>query len=47
VWLERNGMSADEDEILEILGIVKAKSLQKKGLLNNDEFVECARKVIS
>jgi len=46
VWLERNEMSADEDEALEILGIVKAKSLQKKGLLNNDEFVECARKVI-
>ncbi|MDE0492601.1 MAG: hypothetical protein OXH54_01565, partial [Acidimicrobiaceae bacterium] len=47
VWLERNDMSATDDEILEILGIVKAKSLQKKGLLNNDEFVECARKVIS
>jgi len=47
VWLERNGMSADEDEMLEILGIVKAKSLEKKGLLTNDEFVECARKVIS
>ena len=47
VWLEHNEMSADEDEILEILGIVKAKSLQKKGLLDNDEFVECARKVIS
>ena len=47
VWLEHNQMSADEDEILEILGIVKAKSLQKKGLLDNDEFVECARKVIS
>lgn len=47
VWLERNDLSASEDEILEILGIVKAKSLQKKALLTDDEFVECARKVIS
>jgi isopropylmalate/homocitrate/citramalate synthase len=47
VWLERNDMTADDDDILEILGIVKAKSLEKKGLLTNEEFVECALKVIS
>jgi isopropylmalate/homocitrate/citramalate synthase len=47
VWLERNNMTADDDDILEILGIVKAKSLEKKGLLTNEEFVECALKVIS
>jgi isopropylmalate/homocitrate/citramalate synthase len=47
VWLERNDMSADEDATLEIRAIVKAKSLEKKGLLTNEEFIECAQKVIS
>jgi isopropylmalate/homocitrate/citramalate synthase len=46
VWLDRNGLSADPDQILEILSIVKSKSLDKKGLLTNAEFIECAHKVI-
>jgi isopropylmalate/homocitrate/citramalate synthase len=46
VWLDRNDLTADTDQILEILAIVKAKSLEKKGLLTNDEFIECAHKII-
>lgn len=46
VWLDRNGLDADADQILEILAIVKSKSLDKKGLLDNDEFLQCAHKVI-
>ncbi len=46
IWLERNGMSAYGGQLLEILEVVKAKSLEKKGLLTNDEFLECVHKVI-
>ncbi|MCY3636051.1 MAG: pyruvate carboxyltransferase [bacterium] len=46
IWLDRNGLTADDDQALEILAVVKAKSAQEKSLLSNDEFVECAQKVL-
>ena len=46
VWLDRNGLTAHGEALLEILSLVKTKSLEKKGLLTNDEFLECAHKVI-
>lgn len=47
VWLDQNGLKAHGEAALEILQLVKAKSLEKKDLLTNDEFLECAHKVIS
>jgi hypothetical protein len=32
--------------VLEILARVKAKSLETKGLLDNDQFLECAHSVL-
>jgi len=47
IWLDRNGMeAADNDELMEVLMAVKAKSLEKKGLLDNDEFVTVAKSII-
>lgn len=46
IWLERNGLKAHGEAALEILHIVKAKSLEKKELLTNEEFLECAQKVL-
>ncbi len=46
VHLERNGLKAHGEAALEILDLVKAKSLEKKGLLTNDEFLACANTVI-
>jgi isopropylmalate/homocitrate/citramalate synthase len=45
-WLERNQLTADADQELEILTAVKASSLQKKGLLTNDEFLSCVDGVL-
>jgi len=38
IWLNRIGVSASDEEMLEILTQVKAYSLEKKGLLTEDEF---------
>jgi isopropylmalate/homocitrate/citramalate synthase len=46
VWLDRNGLDADDEAALEILQLVKAKSLEQKGLLSNDDFLDYAHKVI-
>jgi isopropylmalate/homocitrate/citramalate synthase len=46
MWLDRNGLKAHGEAATEILQIVKAKSLEKKELLTNDEFLECAQKVL-
>jgi isopropylmalate/homocitrate/citramalate synthase len=47
VWLERNGIDVpDDDAVLEILARVKARSLATKGLLDNDEFLECVSGVL-
>jgi isopropylmalate/homocitrate/citramalate synthase len=39
-WLEDFGLEADEEEQLELLRLVKERSLAKKGLLDKDEFLE-------
>lgn len=47
MWLDRNGITdADTAEIEEILAEVKARSLEKKRLLDNDEFMKIASRVI-
>lgn len=47
MWLDRNGITGVEtSEVEEILTEVKARSLEKKGLLDNDEFLEIAGKVL-
>lgn len=47
LWLDRHGISdAGTAEIEEILREVKARSLEKKGLLDDDEFLSIVAKVI-
>lgn len=46
IHLDRNGRSADSDQLMEILMEVKAKSLEKKGLLDNDEFMAIANSIL-
>lgn len=47
IWLGRHGIyDADTKEIEAILAEVKGKSLAKKGLLDDDEFLEIVRQVI-
>ncbi len=46
VWLDRLGMSADTDQIREILAEVKGKSLKDKKLLTEDEFHTIAKQVL-
>lgn len=47
LWLDRHGIDdADTAEIEEILVEVKARSLEKKGLLDDDEFLSIVGKVI-
>lgn len=47
IWLGRNGIhDAETKEIEVILAEVKARSLAKKGLLDNDEFLDIVREVI-
>jgi isopropylmalate/homocitrate/citramalate synthase len=38
IWLDRLGVSATTPEIEAVLGEVKARSLEKKGLLDDDDF---------
>lgn len=48
IWLDRCGLGpADEDQMLEILNEVKARSLEKKGLLDEDDFASIARGVLA
>lgn len=47
IWLDRNGMSADADQSMEILMAVKAKSLEKKGLLDNDDLIALAQSILN
>jgi isopropylmalate/homocitrate/citramalate synthase len=44
-WLERIGEQASEEEIGKILSEVKMKSLEKKGLLVEEEFRQIVRRV--
>ena len=47
IWLDRTGMGhATEDEMMAILQEVKARSLQKKGLLSEDDFRVIAEGVL-
>jgi isopropylmalate/homocitrate/citramalate synthase len=47
IWLGRNGINdAETKEIEAVLAEVKARSLAKKGLLDNDEFLDIVREVI-
>jgi isopropylmalate/homocitrate/citramalate synthase len=47
IWLSRNGIEdANPKEIEEILREVKVRSLEKKGLLTNEEFLNIAEKTI-
>ena len=47
IWLGRNDIyDADTKDIEVILMEVEAKSLEKKGLLDNDEFLDIVRDVL-
>jgi isopropylmalate/homocitrate/citramalate synthase len=45
-WLERAGLEATDDQAMEILQLVKRASLDKRGLLDEEEFDSIARSVI-
>ncbi len=47
IWLDKLGIEATEAEMREILLEVKAKSLEKKGLLDEDEFHGIAQAYVS
>ena len=47
IWLDKHGIyDAETKEIETILGEVKGKSLAKKGLLDDDEFLDIVREVL-
>lgn len=46
VWLERLGLEASEDEQLELLGLVKRRSLAGKRLLDESDFRELHGQVV-
>ena len=47
IWLGKNGIhDAETKEIESILSEVKGRSLAKKGLLDNDEFLDIVREVL-
>ncbi|MBK5267613.1 MAG: pyruvate carboxyltransferase [Acidimicrobiia bacterium] len=47
IWLGKNGIyDADTKDIEVILAEVKEKSLEKKGLLDNDEFLDIVREIL-
>jgi isopropylmalate/homocitrate/citramalate synthase len=47
IWLSRNGINdAELKEIEAILAEVKGRSLAKKGLLDNDEFLDIVRDIL-
>jgi isopropylmalate/homocitrate/citramalate synthase len=46
IGLERHGLSATPEQLQEILAAVKAKSLEIKGLLNDDQFLSVVQTVL-
>jgi isopropylmalate/homocitrate/citramalate synthase len=47
IWLDKTGMGpATEEQMMAILQEVKALSLQKKGLLTEDDFRKIAGSVV-
>jgi isopropylmalate/homocitrate/citramalate synthase len=47
IWLDRLGISASEEQRLELLRLVKEQSLEQKGLLSEDQFVRLVDAVVS
>jgi isopropylmalate/homocitrate/citramalate synthase len=47
LWLEKLGIEATDDEMREMTMEVKAKSLEKKGLLTEEEFLTIANSLVS
>jgi isopropylmalate/homocitrate/citramalate synthase len=45
-WLQEAGMSASEEEVDRILALVKDQAMEKKALLNKEEFRDIARQVL-
>jgi isopropylmalate/homocitrate/citramalate synthase len=45
-WLARLGIDATEEQVIDILAKVKEKAIDKKNLLDEDEFKEIVRKVL-
>ncbi len=47
IWLGKHGIhDAETKELEAVLAEVKAKSLEKKGLLDDDEFADIAREIL-
>ncbi len=46
-WCEKLGVAASEDQMMEMLGMVKEKSFEKKDLLTEDEFKIIVERVMS
>ncbi|MGH8935859.1 MAG: LeuA family protein [Acidimicrobiia bacterium] len=46
VWLDRHGLSGTAEQMQAILDEVKARSLEKKGLLHAEEFLAIAERII-
>jgi isopropylmalate/homocitrate/citramalate synthase len=46
-WCEKLGVTASEEQMLEMLRLVKEKSFEKKDLLNADEFKKIAETVLA
>lgn len=47
IWLDELGVSATEDERLELLRLVKERSLEKKALLSRSEFADLVGQVVA
>lgn len=45
-WLQKTGIKASDEEVDRILSLVKDKAMEKKGLLNEEEFRDIARQVL-
>jgi isopropylmalate/homocitrate/citramalate synthase len=45
-WLKRSGFEASPEQTLELTTLVKERSLEKKGLLTEEEFRKLAGRVI-
>jgi isopropylmalate/homocitrate/citramalate synthase len=46
IWLDRYGLDASPEQLQEILVEVKARSLERKGLLDDEEFLDIAGAVL-
>jgi isopropylmalate/homocitrate/citramalate synthase len=46
IWLDRLGRSATTEEMQAMLDEVKGRSLEKKSLLTEDEFLEIVQRVL-